>query len=211
MQKKLTILFTFAIFVLVVGWGITPAQANPPPHDHGGGGGGSETATVHLAGSMFTTEIALPVNVSQATPKWIRFGNINFDLDSDPIVLDFNTSDCSEFSGDFEIGDQAAFENELVTAEIASGSFIVNFDRRNGTGDLLIQYMGDLGGNGTRIAFNNQFGDTHMVNEVIVGNTHTFTFEGTIFLRQLTPGGAANDPIYGCPGPQFVDVILTRP
>ncbi|MEE8115244.1 MAG: hypothetical protein V3T23_12935, partial [Nitrososphaerales archaeon] len=28
MQKKLTVLFAFAIFVLVVGWAITPAQAH---------------------------------------------------------------------------------------------------------------------------------------------------------------------------------------
>ena len=27
MQKKLTVLFEFAIFVLVVGWAVTPAQA----------------------------------------------------------------------------------------------------------------------------------------------------------------------------------------
>ena len=40
MQKKLTVLFAFAIFVLVMGWAITPVQADPPPHNHGGGGGG---------------------------------------------------------------------------------------------------------------------------------------------------------------------------
>ncbi len=28
MQKKLTVLFMFAMFVLVVGWAITPAQAH---------------------------------------------------------------------------------------------------------------------------------------------------------------------------------------
>jgi len=36
MQKKLTVLFAFAIFVLVVGWALTPAQAhtgNPCPHE----------------------------------------------------------------------------------------------------------------------------------------------------------------------------------
>ena len=38
MQKKLTVLFAFAIFVLVVGWAITPAQAHcslNPTHDKG--------------------------------------------------------------------------------------------------------------------------------------------------------------------------------
>ncbi len=45
MQKKLTVLFAFAIFVLVVGWAITPVQAHcEPPHDHkkcpGGNGNG---------------------------------------------------------------------------------------------------------------------------------------------------------------------------
>ncbi len=50
MQKKLTILFAFAIFVLVLGWAITPVQANPADadgcHNHkpcdGGGGDGDE-------------------------------------------------------------------------------------------------------------------------------------------------------------------------
>ena len=39
MQKKLTVLFAFAIFVLVVGWAITPAQAGGPHAIHGGGRG----------------------------------------------------------------------------------------------------------------------------------------------------------------------------
>ena len=39
MQKKLTVLFAFAIVVLVVGWAITPAQAhNCPDHHHCGNG-----------------------------------------------------------------------------------------------------------------------------------------------------------------------------
>ena len=33
MQKKLTVLFAFAIFVLVVGWAVTPAQAHCPKKD----------------------------------------------------------------------------------------------------------------------------------------------------------------------------------
>jgi len=42
MQKKLTVLFTFAIFVLLVGWAVTPAQAHhKDDHDKGGGGGGN--------------------------------------------------------------------------------------------------------------------------------------------------------------------------
>ncbi len=41
MQKKLTVLFAFAIFVLVVGWAITPVQAHHNPgHSRGGGAGG---------------------------------------------------------------------------------------------------------------------------------------------------------------------------
>ncbi len=34
MQKKLTVLFAFAIFVLIVGWSITPAQAHPGTPDN---------------------------------------------------------------------------------------------------------------------------------------------------------------------------------
>jgi len=55
MQKKLTILFAFAIFVLVVGWAVTPAQAHckkkhadaGPPHcnDDPAPPGGGEGAT----------------------------------------------------------------------------------------------------------------------------------------------------------------------
>jgi len=52
MQKKLTVLFAFAIFVLLVGWAITPVQAHCVPEheakhkncgDGGGGGGGDPT------------------------------------------------------------------------------------------------------------------------------------------------------------------------
>ena len=49
MQKKLTVLFAFAIFVLVLGWSITPAPAHckksEPPHHDGkcGGVGGDPT------------------------------------------------------------------------------------------------------------------------------------------------------------------------
>ncbi len=67
MQKKLTVLFAFAIFVLVVGWAITPAQAHiadpgedcphttnldhkhcTPPGDPtpGGGAGGKDTSLI---------------------------------------------------------------------------------------------------------------------------------------------------------------------
>ena len=46
MLKNLTILCAFAIFVLVVGWAITPAEAHCKKPDHGdcnsGGGGGGE-------------------------------------------------------------------------------------------------------------------------------------------------------------------------
>ncbi len=79
MQKKLAILFAFAIFVLVVGWAITPAQANPPDqigkHNHGGGGGGSDTgfaaAFVDLVGDLLTMD--LPVSVGQDSFKKIHF------------------------------------------------------------------------------------------------------------------------------------------
>ena len=50
MQKKLTVLFAFAIFVLVVGWAITPVQAHckdKGPHlEHCNGDDGRETPTI---------------------------------------------------------------------------------------------------------------------------------------------------------------------
>jgi len=65
MQNKLTILFTFAIFVLVVGWANTSAQAHHCKGSHknapecnggggGGGGGGGESAeySVTISGAV---------------------------------------------------------------------------------------------------------------------------------------------------------------
>ena len=207
---RLATLFV-AVLGLVFGWAVTPAQADPRPHTHGGGGGGGELATVNLAGSMFTTN-GLPVGVSQDSSKRIRFGNSNFDIDTGSISLRFNTGDCFEAAGDFEDGDQVAFENVLAAADnITSGSFEVSFDRKKVTGELVLEYTGVLGGNGTRILFTDRFepDSEHRVDESIKGDMHTFTFRGDIFLRQLTPGGAINDPILGCTG-QSVTLILDR-
>ncbi len=59
MQKNLTVLFAFAIFVLVVGWSITPAQANKPDnndeHDHGDGGIGALDIAIELMDGAFVT------------------------------------------------------------------------------------------------------------------------------------------------------------
>ena len=61
MQKKLTVLFAFAIFVLLVGWAVTPAQAEHCKGKHktdpgcdggGGGGGGTIPVTVFIVDAV---------------------------------------------------------------------------------------------------------------------------------------------------------------
>jgi len=89
MQKKLTILFAFAIFVLVLGWAITPVQADPPRPTHNHGGGDPEpptVATVDLAGGMLTMNF--PVSVIQDNSKKIHFENQNFDFKLEGPVIE---------------------------------------------------------------------------------------------------------------------------
>jgi len=72
MQKKLTAFFAFAIFVLLVGWAITPAQAHCNgvmehedkhkncPDSGGGGGGGTVPLCVTLTGGKVTPDGSEP-------------------------------------------------------------------------------------------------------------------------------------------------------
>ena len=71
MQKKLTNLFAFAIFMLVVGWAITPAQANCPhmgrtdhPHCRNQGGTGAQGGGLYdvtvLGPDVFQKSIDIP-------------------------------------------------------------------------------------------------------------------------------------------------------
>ena len=214
MQKKLTILFAFAIFVLVVGWAITPAQANPPDqigkHNHGGGGGGSDTgfepAFVDLAGDMLTMD--LPVSVGQDSSKKIHFAT---DFVQD-IVMDFQIPEenkcvaVPETAADSD--DISLFVSELNKAVIDSGRFVVGVDRRKKTGGLLIQYSGKLGF--TQIQFRGPYiVDLPMVIEHVGhedDGSITFHFGGTITVWQVGEH-MPDDKIVACPF-QVVDVIL---
>ena len=217
MQKKLTVLFAFAIFVLVVGWAITPAQADPPRpnHNHGGGGNGNdETFFVDLDLGMLTT--GLPVTVKQDTSKRIRFGNSNFDhpagiemqfrnLEGEPIT-GANCVGVSAVNG----GDLDDFAAELTEPVIKSGFFIVKVDGRDdppGTGILVLEYTGDLGD--TRIQYDGRIVSPPpvvMEDDPVEGSI-TFHFFGTIFVWQLNESGNADDKIVACER-QAVNVIL---
>ncbi len=68
MQKKLTVLFAFAIFLLLVGWAVTPAQAHHDPGHSGGGGGktaGTIVTTMVQWGGIITGDKARPCMASQ--------------------------------------------------------------------------------------------------------------------------------------------------
>ncbi len=67
MQKKLTILFAFAIFVLVVGLSDSYAEHKKNPNaGHGGGDGdGAGTLTANLTGGTFVFDDPLPVTLNK--------------------------------------------------------------------------------------------------------------------------------------------------
>ena len=92
MPRKLTILFSFAVFVLVLGWAITPAQAhecvnhNRPDHPHCINGGVTDDISVRVFNS---TDISVP----QATDTILTFDSERWDTDdihdtaTDPSML----------------------------------------------------------------------------------------------------------------------------
>ena len=215
MQKKLTVLFAFAIFMLLIGWAITPAQANPPDqngkHNHGGGGGGSDTgfepAFVDLAGDMLTMD--LPVSVSRDSSKKIHFAtdfvqDIVMDFQIPPLPKDNDCFAVPETAADS--GDIIQFVEELNGNSIASGRFVVEVDRRKKTGGLLIQYSGELGF--TYIQFRGPYVDSPpmVIEHDPVDGPITFHFGGTITVWQVGEH-MPDDKIVACPL-QLVDVIL---
>ena len=219
MQKKLTVLFAFAIFMLLIGWTITPAQANPPDqngrHNHGGGGGGSDTgfepAFVDLDGGMFTMNF--PVSVIQDNFKKIHFENQNFNFTSSNFEIRMNfeipqpqpddEDTCFVSRGVVDPQELIAFVDVLNTAVIKSGSFVVEVDKKKHTGILVIQYTHkDLGQ--IRIKYGMGAGFAPDVREEIEG---TFTFDGTIIVW-LTELNNADQQIVACRN-QTVDVTLT--
>jgi len=206
MQKKLTILFAFAIFVLVLGWAITPAQANPPDpngkHDHGGGGGGANTDFVDLIGGMETS--ILPVTVSRDSPKMIHFGDTNFDH---TISMRFQNidpeMDCVGTWGDVMSDDLDAVAKELAETLIPSGFFVAEMDKKNATGIIFFQYNSENLGNGTAITLSGPIG--FMKN--------TFLFEpgtSTITVKQSNGSGLTDNKTVACESPSFVNLILTQ-
>jgi len=223
MQKKLTILFAFAIFVLVVGMHTDSYAIHKKNPKAGHGGGGSEvpeSATLSLGGiegkTMFAMDI--PVDVGQNSSKRIRFVNPDF---AGPIKLQFDVSNCEPVDDSvFGPTDLEDFKDELGGVDtdydnvrdefkVINSAFIeVKIDKRNLEDSILvIEYQGSLGGNGTRIMFPKGFVGTYEVSLVDSSNPITFTFTDTVYLRQLTPGGAQNDPLLGCDG-QFVVGML---
>jgi len=213
MQKKLTVLFAFAVFVLVVGMQTdgyachVGTKHKSPSELCGGGSEVPDSATLSLAGGM-VTRMNIPVVVGQNSSKRLRF--VNPDFVGQHIELRFNTIDCEMVDGVFDPGDKAAFEKELGGEVIEgvpdytfieSGFIEVKIDRKNLENSILvIEYQGRLSGNGTRIMFPQGFVGTYDVSLNDSRNPITFTFSNNVYLRQLTPGGAQNDPILRCPG-----------
>ena len=95
MQKKLTNLFAFAIFMLVVGWAVTPAQANCPhmgrtdhPHCRNQGGTGAQGGGLYdvtvLGPDVSQGDILMPFTGhdggGRSKPVNVGFQFINLDL-----------------------------------------------------------------------------------------------------------------------------------
>ena len=267
MQKKLTVLFAFAIFVLVVGWAVTPAQAHCKKDKvtgevdaHCNKGDSDDVPTLatlnfgrllesqDLEGGMDYPEvlndrmqsITLPpftVWVGMDSSKKIRFGNSEFDisdpnnLDIDGIMMDFGIDpgfpalggpmDCVAHNGAAMEAQQTvlgrdlleAMGDELNTADITSGFFEAQIDRKNDTGFIIFEYMSE-------IELLNKLGSTliivgsHDSPPVVEGPDDTFTLSGSVVtVRQSTPGGAKNDLFINCTvnhDPEVV-LILKRP
>ncbi len=213
MQKKLTVLFAFAIFVLLVGWAITPAQADPSPHGHPtGGNGNDETFFVDLTLGMEMT--GLQVTVIQDSSKKIHFKNTNFSPPDPGIQMIFDIpedpedNDCFVSRGDLTPDDDlfADLVAELTGAVIDSGRFVVEVDKKKETGVLIIGYTSDALGQ-IVIKYGTGGGFAPVVEEVKNGDTRTYHFVGTIIVWQLGEDTPSNQIIVGCPE-VAVDVTL---
>jgi len=218
MQKKLTILWAFAFYVLVVGWAITPAQADKPnggKHNHGGDDD-PPTATVNADLGMDITN--LPVTVSQDASKRIRFVNSDFGPLNPKIEMQFlpNIANCSEAHGTtVSKDDKDKLVAVLQGAEIERGFFIAKRNREQNTGQLLIEYTDTVLGV-IQISFGG-FGTTATVTEDEPSDDGSIKFHitGTIFVAAFGESGRRDDQIVACTtdqsgGTLHADVILHK-
>ncbi len=225
MQKKLTVLFTFAIFVLVVGQYTDDSYAchgGKKPHvgcgGGGGGGGGPEPATVDMSGGMLT--VALPVSVGTDSSKKIGFVNTDLNL-LEPhtgIQMQFGVIDCVAHNGaamEAEEADPDAlvpFAEELDKAIVRSGFIQVERDRKKKKGFIIIEYpSNDLGPARIQVGFGGNKADVSEDPPVIVNDiqTNMLRYSGDVFVRQLSGSGAQGDIIVNC-GEHDVVVEIIR-
>ncbi len=219
MQKKLTVLFAFAIFVLVVGWAITPVQADPPrpTHNHGGGGSdtGFEPATLDMEFGMVTDSLQGGVGVD--SPKKIGFLNANFvDIDPEIHVQFGDNIVCDRANEDTTDTDITDSKDELNNAIITTGFIQVEVDRKKETGNFTIEYISDgndlgIPKGGARILMGCCGNPARAIDEEVEDPdgtiTNTFVFEGPVSLRQLS-GQGSRDAVVRCTGPNGVDLTV---
>ncbi len=163
-----------------------------------------------------------PVRVGTDSSKKIQIGNSEFDIfdagntHNDGIMMDFDITpgfyppapaeaECwARNAAALEDTDAEVLEamgQELNSADITSGFFETNIDRRSDTGGLGFQYTSDNGllselGQ-TRIHLGGGLGSP--TTPVVVEENDTFSFfGGHAVVRQLTAGGAMSHPIIVC-------------
>ncbi len=100
MQRGHTSFLAFAVFVLVLGWSITPAQAAPPnkcipwPECKNTDDDVPTLATLTLEGGMFYEGDLFTVHVGTDSSKKIQFVNTNFLLEGLGVMMQFEVVDC---------------------------------------------------------------------------------------------------------------------
>ena len=167
LPATLTALSAFAVFVLVLGWSITPAQANKPDefdqHDHGDGGVGGP-ATLNFGRRLLTVDRVplleggmdypvdnrgtmnpLPeftVQVDTDSPKKLWFNNYEFD------ISDSNNSDIDGIMMDFDINPEFCTDKpncgSCVTQALPSGHNAAEEELQANGPDLLEAMANEL-------------------------------------------------------------------
>ena len=228
MCKTSAVFRAFAVFVLILGWSITPAHAhkcerhNDQDHKHCDDPSeppSAGLATVTLRYGMdypADAPVSFRVEVGPDNPKKFGFANTNFNLDRGGvdhrgIIMQFGV-DPDDCTAETAAADDPVIKgylaDQLNGAEIREGFFVVGVNRKNDpkTGKIIVEYWSDRGSM-VRI----QLSSVHSPVEPVVdvgdlvtnpddGSTEqTFTFkDGHVVAWELVPG-AGSDNIISCP------------
>jgi len=140
----------------------------------------------------------LPVTVNQDNSKKLRFNNTNF---NHPIELQFDFPDevCVQPGlADLLSEEQKdALVKELRGGKIQSGGFVIEIDRKKGTGIIVIEYTNSELGL-IQVSYSGHIvPPAPVVTEI---NHDVFEFDGTIFI-------VWTDKLLACPSPNTVTTV----